>query len=103
MGQAEDNALRRRLQALCSTREHPAGRAAGFIPAVRVRRDKPGGSYQGVALWEGPMTSERPFVLHITWTCYGNWLPGDRRGYVSNTLRPEGGFRPKEKHPRYTL
>jgi REP element-mobilizing transposase RayT len=25
------------------------------------------------------------FALLITWTCYGTWLPGDRRGYVSNT------------------
>ena len=42
---------------------------------------------------------DRPFALHITWTCYGTWLPGDERGYVSNTLRPGGGFRPKENTP----
>jgi len=33
---------------------------------------------------------EPPFALFITWTTYGTWLPGDRRGYVSNTLRSEG-------------
>ncbi len=45
------------------------------------------------------MTSEQPFALHVTWTCYGTWLPGDRRGHVSNTLLPEGGFQPKENTP----
>ena len=45
------------------------------------------------------MTNERPFALLITWTCYGTWLPGDRRGHVSNTLLPEGGFLPKENVP----
>jgi REP element-mobilizing transposase RayT len=25
----------------------------------------------------------------ITWTCYGNWLPGDKRGFVGN-VRVEG-------------
>jgi REP element-mobilizing transposase RayT len=39
------------------------------------------------------------FALHITWTCYGTWLPGDVRGYVSNTRLPEGGFRRKENTP----
>ena len=28
----------------------------------------------------------------ITWTCYGNWLPGDRRGFVGN-VRDENGIR----------
>jgi REP element-mobilizing transposase RayT len=28
------------------------------------------------------------FALLITWTCYGTWLPGDRRGYVSNIRHP---------------
>jgi REP element-mobilizing transposase RayT len=46
------------------------------------------------------MTSERPFALHITWTCYGTWLPGDERGHVSNLPLPEGGFLPKENTPR---
>src|SRR6266852_1278521 len=45
------------------------------------------------------MMNDRPFALHITWTCYGTWLPGDRRGHVSNVLLPEGGFRPKENVP----
>ena len=39
------------------------------------------------------------FALHITWTCYGTWLPGDARGYVSNTLLPRSGFREKENVP----
>ena len=29
----------------------------------------------------------RPFALHITWTCYGTWLPGDERGYVAGAFR----------------
>ena len=45
------------------------------------------------------MNAERPFALHITWTCYATWLPGDRRGYVSNTLLPEGGYVPKQNMP----
>ncbi|MBL8798114.1 MAG: hypothetical protein JNM56_29725 [Planctomycetia bacterium] len=45
------------------------------------------------------MTVEAPFALHISWTCYGNWLPGDERGYVSNTLLPERGFDPKRNLP----
>ena len=45
------------------------------------------------------MNTERPFALHITWTCYGSWLPGDRRGYVSNTLLPQGGALPKRNTP----
>ena len=36
------------------------------------------------------MPSERDFALLETWTCYGQWLPGDPRGYVSNTLTEEG-------------
>ena len=43
--------------------------------------------------------TERPFAIHITWTCYGTWLPGDARGYVSNTRSPEGGFEPKQNTP----
>ena len=43
--------------------------------------------------------SDPPFALHITWTCYGTWLPGDERGYVSNALLPSGGFRSKENTP----
>jgi REP element-mobilizing transposase RayT len=37
-----------------------------------------------------------PFALHVTWTTYGSRLPGDARGYVSNTIKPKGGFEPKE-------
>ena len=36
-----------------------------------------------------------PFALFITWTSYGTWLPGDPRGYVSNTLREDGAFESK--------
>lgn len=39
--------------------------------------------------------SNSPFALFITWTSYGTWLPGDPRGYVSNTLREDGAFEPK--------
>jgi REP element-mobilizing transposase RayT len=42
---------------------------------------------------------DRPFALHITWTCYGNWLPGDARGHVSNTLFPKGGHLTKQNTP----
>jgi hypothetical protein len=45
------------------------------------------------------MAGDRPFALHITWSCYGTWLPGDQRGHVSNILLPEGGFRPKHNVP----
>jgi REP element-mobilizing transposase RayT len=40
-----------------------------------------------------------PFAIHITWTTYATWLPGDRRGHVSNTLCPGGGFEPKQNTP----
>ncbi len=43
--------------------------------------------------------ADRPFALHITWTCYGTWLPGDQRGYVSNTVLPQGGFYRKHNTP----
>ena len=36
------------------------------------------------------MPCDRAFALLETWTCYGQWLPGDPRGYVSNTLTEEG-------------
>ena len=43
--------------------------------------------------------TDDPFALLITWTCYGTWLPGDARGYVSNTHLPGGGWSPKENIP----
>ena len=45
------------------------------------------------------MEPENPFALLVTWTCYGTWLPGDERGYVSNTLRAGHGYRPKQNTP----
>jgi REP element-mobilizing transposase RayT len=44
------------------------------------------------------MTSQ-PFALLITWTCYGTWLPGDPRGYVSNTLKENWQYDPKQNTP----
>jgi hypothetical protein len=38
---------------------------------------------------EKNMSADEPFALHITWTCYGTWLPGDQRGHVSNVLLPQ--------------
>jgi hypothetical protein len=39
------------------------------------------------------------FALLLTWTCYGTWLPGDARGYVSNTRSNHGGFEPLQNAP----
>ncbi len=39
------------------------------------------------------------FALLITWTCYGTWLPGDRRGFVSNIRRSDGKYDPKQNVP----
>ena len=38
-------------------------------------------------------------AVFFTWTTYGTWLPGDPRGYVSNTLRPEGGYERRHNIP----
>jgi REP element-mobilizing transposase RayT len=38
-------------------------------------------------------------ALFLTWTTYGTWLPGDRRGHVSNQLRHTGGCEPKQNRP----
>jgi REP element-mobilizing transposase RayT len=43
--------------------------------------------------------ADEPFAILITWTCYANWLPGDARGYVSNTIHPGGGFQRKQNTP----
>jgi len=45
------------------------------------------------------MSGDRAFALLETWTCYGQWLPGDQRGFVSNTLTEEG-YRAKRNVPR---
>ena len=39
------------------------------------------------------------FALHITWTCYGTWLPGDERGHVSTTYDPKLGYLPRQNSP----
>jgi REP element-mobilizing transposase RayT len=45
------------------------------------------------------MEYDELFALHITWTCYGTRLPGDKRSYVSNTLLPKRGYVPKQNIP----
>jgi hypothetical protein len=45
------------------------------------------------------MTDDVPFALFLSWTCYGTWLPGDLRGYVSNTRHSTGGFTAKQNIP----
>jgi len=42
---------------------------------------------------------EKPFGLLITWTCYGTWLPGDARGYVSDTLLRHAGRDARQNGP----
>ena len=37
--------------------------------------------------------TDKPFALHITWTCYGTWLPGDARGWVEDVQFTDGGAR----------
>ncbi len=34
--------------------------------------------------------NDRPFALFLTWTTYGTWMPGDERGYVADTCKPDG-------------
>ncbi|HEY3966793.1 MAG TPA: hypothetical protein VGM05_19680 [Planctomycetaceae bacterium] len=46
------------------------------------------------------MAPDDCFALLLTWTCFGNWLPGDERGYVSNTHLAGGGWLPKQNIPR---
>lgn len=45
------------------------------------------------------MAGERESGWLVTWTCYGTWLPGDPRGYVSDTFRPDGSRVPKQNVP----
>jgi REP element-mobilizing transposase RayT len=40
------------------------------------------------------------FAIHITWTCYGTWLPGDERGHVSNIIFAQGGWEQKHNYPK---
>lgn len=45
------------------------------------------------------MFTDAPFALLITWTTFGTWLPGDQRGYVSNTRRAGRPWEPKQNMP----
>jgi len=45
------------------------------------------------------MDNNEFFALHITWTCYGTWLPGDPRGHVSNQLTSANVYLPKQNIP----
>jgi hypothetical protein len=72
---------------------------AGINPAARElfcegSGDKPRRSF----LRADPMDYyfEFDFALHITWTTYGTWLPGDERGYVSNTLQENRRYARRE-------
>lgn len=40
-----------------------------------------------------------PLAAFFTWTTYGTWLPGDPRGFVSNILKPGGGFERRHNVP----
>jgi REP element-mobilizing transposase RayT len=58
-------------------------RAGGLVPPVSPHH------LQGMS---------HQFALLETWTCHGQWLPGDNRGYVSNTVT-EDGYRRKNNSP----
>jgi REP element-mobilizing transposase RayT len=47
--------------------------------------------------------SRQPIAYHLTWTTYGTWLRGDKRGYVGRTLSQEGSVTPphNEYHSLY--
>jgi REP element-mobilizing transposase RayT len=47
----------------------------------------------------GAVQTDQPSALLITWSCYGTWLPGDRRGFDSNMLNPKGHFERKHNVP----
>lgn len=49
-------------------------RAEGVSPLVRSRK-----SSKSV---DEPMHAKAPRTWFLTWTTYGTWLPGDRRGFV---------------------
>jgi REP element-mobilizing transposase RayT len=106
MSRAEERGLSRRGAPLGRLGHDPPAirRAAGFIPAVWGKAHpagiNPAARLDGLAsLSEFLMVTDRPFALHITWTCYGTWLPGDQRGYVANTRLPEGGWQSKQNTP----
>jgi REP element-mobilizing transposase RayT len=42
---------------------------------------------------------DAPFVLFITWTCYGTWLPGDDRGHASSILVPIARYQKSDRRP----
>lgn len=47
----------------------------------------------------GCVMNDQLFALHITWTCYGTWLPGDSRGHTSRALDCNRNFLPRENLP----
>jgi hypothetical protein len=74
---------------LLPNRGPPPSEPRTFIPAVLPIL------LQCVAMEHAPIT----FALLDTWTCHGQWLPGDPRGYVSNTLTEHEDYRPKHNKP----
>jgi REP element-mobilizing transposase RayT len=52
----------------------------------------------GLSRWNVLMT-DAPHALHITWTTYATWLPGDARGYVGHTLDNPGDWQPRQNIP----
>ena len=40
-----------------------------------------------------------PLAVFMTWTTYGTCLPGDPRGYVSNTRKPDGHYERRQNVP----
>jgi REP element-mobilizing transposase RayT len=63
---------------------NPAARSHFNVSYIRIRR---------------MFVHDENFALLITWTCYGTWLPGDRRGYVSSTRLPDATYDPKQNIP----
>jgi hypothetical protein len=42
-----------------------------------------------------------PAAYHLTWTCYGQWLHGDARGYVDRLNRAPGAPYPPHDPRRF--
>jgi REP element-mobilizing transposase RayT len=45
---------------------------------------------------------QEPLAYHLTWTCYGQWLQGDARGYVDRQHRTPGEPYPSANLAHYT-